>query len=66
MRRTIVSLSAAATPVLPARDQPVDVSSLRVGERRPCDEPADFCRIVVLDCRLEMLALWSGLSELSA
>jgi hypothetical protein len=64
--RTIASFSAAATAGLPALDEAVDVPTLRVGEWCEGDEPAHLCGIVVLNGRLEMLALGNRLAQLPA
>src|SRR6186713_3255960 len=66
MRRTIASFSGAATTLLPAGDEAVDVAALRVAERRGCHETSHLLRIVVLDRSLEVLALRCRLAELSA
>jgi len=47
-----------APAVLPVVEQPLDVQSLRVVERRVRDDAARFARIVVRDRSLETLAQW--------
>src|SRR5262245_24809698 len=64
--RTIASFSGAATTGLPARDEAVDMPTLRLGEGSECDESASLCGIVVLDRGLEMLALRRRLLRLTA
>src|SRR5512134_2927027 len=66
MRRTIASFSAADTTLLPAVDEPLDVKSLRLAERRLPDETAHLLRIVVQHGRFEMLPLGSRLAQLAA
>jgi hypothetical protein len=56
------------TPVesmFPVADEADDVTALRVREREPRHDPACLCRLVVLDRRLEPLAAWFGLVELT-
>src|SRR5919204_488993 len=57
-------LSAAATTVLPARDQAFDVPSLRLGELHLVEEPSGFGRVVVRDRCLQVLAKRRRLAEL--
>src|SRR3990172_1381882 len=64
IRRTIASFSAAATPLLPAGDEAVDVSSLSGGEGDQRDEPTSLGRVVAGDSRLEMLTLRRRLAKL--
>src|SRR5262245_42650252 len=57
IRRTIASLSAAGTAVLPAGDESLDVPTLSVRERRESHQAADLGRVVVRDRSLQVLAL---------
>ena len=41
------------------------MSALGIAKWRERDEPSHFSRVVILDCRLEMLALRRGLAQLS-
>src|SRR3990172_6654871 len=66
IRRTSASFSAAATSLLPARDQALDVAPLCVGERDQPEQPAGFARVVVGHCGFEVLTQWCGLTELPA
>jgi hypothetical protein len=61
---TIAAFSAADTTALPALDEPFDVATLSVRERRPVDESAHLLGIIVENGGLEVLALWRGLTEL--
>jgi MoxR-like ATPase len=65
MRRTSASFSAAATGLLPARDETVDVAPLRVRERDAGEQPTRLRGVVVRDRRLEVLAKWGRLSKLA-
>src|SRR3970040_1819476 len=66
IRRTSASFSAAATSLLPARDEALDVAPLRVGERDQPDEPAGLARVVVGHCGFEVLTQWCRLTGLPA
>src|SRR5919109_3996593 len=64
--RTRASFSGAATRLLPARDQPLDMLALRLREVHARDQSARLVRIVVRDRGLEMLAQRRRLAELSS
>src|SRR5262249_31146767 len=63
---TIAAFSAAATPRLPAGDEPVDMSTLGLREGGECDEAPHLLLVVILDGRLEVLALGCRLAQLPA
>jgi hypothetical protein len=62
----MASFSVSATTGLPAFDKAVDVPALCIREGYECNEPAHLGGVVVLDRRLEVLALRGRLAQLSA
>src|SRR5581483_12190601 len=74
MRRTAASFSSlavlavlgTAAGLLPAVDQALDVTALRLGEVEPVEQPPRLPRVVVRDRSLEVLAERRRLAKLAA